>query len=98
MYNRGMSSKASSVIETGIFARDAKDFAVFLHEAGYKKFALSIAGEFLHLYFIDPKEELYYNLQDIESAYKKAHSNVYYYDLDDNIDNDIQDIFGEDDF
>lgn len=93
-----MPQAQASIIKTEILASDELEYKTFLGENGFQKVELfpSTRHPYLNIYFENPAEYMIYALRGVEQKFMSARSHVYYYDLDDYID-DIGDIFGDED-
>lgn len=89
----------TNIVRTTIFTDEEKEFRTFLNNAGFSDFTLySHKGKiYLTIEFHQPAAIMNYTLRGVESNYKAAHSNTYYYDLDQDWDDEAADLFGDED-
>lgn len=88
-----------SIMRTAILTKDQKDFHKFLENAGFSNFHLFPSkSDNLHLniQFDKPAGLFNYKLRGVEAEYCGMHSNTYYYDLDQDIDSEVNELFGDD--
>lgn len=88
-----------SIIRTTIFTDEEKEFRMFLNDEGFSDFTLfsNNGGIYLNIQFHKPAAIMNYTLRGVEADYKSAHSNTYYYDLDQDWDEEAADFFGDND-
>lgn len=89
----------ASIIRTTIFIDEEKEFRMFLSNEGFSDFTLfpNKGKIYLNIQFHKPAAIMNYTLRGVEENYKSAHSNTYYYDLDQNWDDEAADFFGDED-
>lgn len=88
-----------NIVRTTIFADEEKEFRLFLNDGGFSDFTLfpNKGKIYLNIQFHRPAAIMNYTLRGVEAKYKSAHSNTYYYDLDQDWDEEAADLFGGED-
>ena len=91
-----MPQAKASIIKTDILSSDELEFRNYLKQCGFNRVELFPSAKHSHLniYFENPADYMIYALRGLEKRFMSARSHVYYYDLDDYID-DLEDIFGD---
>lgn len=89
----------ASIIRTTIFVNEEKEFRMFLSDVGFSDFTLfpNKGKIYLNIQFHKSAAIMNYTLRGVEADYKSAHSNTYYYDLDQDWDDEAADLFGDND-
>jgi hypothetical protein len=93
-----MSTLATVVIDTKVFASEKTEFGLFLKNAGFENVEV-IAPEdaiYAKLQFFSKGDLLRYQLCNLEQRYLYARSDVYFYDLEQNWDHEADEYFGTD--
>lgn len=95
-----MSTLVTVVIDTKVFASEKIKFASFLQEHGFENVEISAPEDaiYLRLQFFSKGELMRYELCNIEQRYLVSRSDVYFYDLDQSWDGEVDGFFGPDDY
>jgi len=91
-----MTRANASIIKTEILASDELEYRAFLKDNGFTSAELFASSKhpYLNIYFENPADYMIYALRGLEQRFMSSRSHVYYYDLEDYID-DLEDIFGD---
>jgi hypothetical protein len=95
-----MSTLVTVVIDTKVFASEKIRFGIFLKDVGLENVEIIAPDDaiYLKLQFFSKGDLLRYQICNVEQRYLHARSDVYFYDLEQSWDNEVDEYFRSDDY